>query len=175
MRIKAGITFLELLVVIAIISITSLLFVSSGQEAVPLNKLAAHSRKIAQQLMQLSLDARLSGRTIELNCTKDALIAKVYQVNKTYDYVSAKAGIASSQILTQELIKSSGDGVSLQKSCGVAQTYYITSEGGVFSAANLPGIELTLSAGQFLAQISLSGAGYPRVFIGDSKVALNEI
>jgi prepilin-type N-terminal cleavage/methylation domain-containing protein len=175
MHAKSGVTFLELLVVIAIISVTSLLFVSSGREAVPLHKLTANSRQMAQQLMQLSLDARLSGRTIELICASNTLTAKIYPVNKTYDYSSAKAGVASSQVISQAVIKSSGDGISLQKTCLVTQTYYITSEGGVFSMANTPGIEMTLSAGQFLAQISLSGAGYPRIFIGDTKVIENEI
>ena len=175
MRIKSGITFLELLVVVAIISVTSILFISSGQEAVPLHKLASHSKQIAQQLMQLSLDARLSGRTIELTCTADTLRAKSYQINKTYDYESAKLAIDSAPIISQELIKASGDGISLQKTCSVPQTYYITSEGSIFSAANLPGIELTLSTGQFLSQISLSGAGYPRVFLGDLVALKNEI
>jgi prepilin-type N-terminal cleavage/methylation domain-containing protein len=174
---KRGVTFLEILVVISILAVISAMFVPTSQETVTLEKLSSEAKLVAQRLVQLSIDARVSGRVIKLSCTTQSLTANVYAASQKTDYASVN-GITGVPIETSD-VESVSNNIKLGGICATPQTFVITSEGYFFSSQSVPGISnLELTSGTLGARIDVSGAGSVIVRVGTAlpvKAINNEI
>ena len=172
---RSGVTMLELLVVVAILAVIAAIGLPSGQEAVPLNKLSTRAKSLAQRLTQLSIDARTSGNTVRIVCSASSITASYFSKNRTYDYASSAAAISGSSPLLDTVLLDQEDGIAVQ-TCSSTQTYYVTSEGYFFQdSSNTPGLDLTMNLSNFSARVLMSGASYPRVFLGNSGTPTNEL
>lgn len=170
---RLGVSFLELIVVLGIIAAIGVFTLPSSQDSIPVNHLAAQSKLIAQKLVQLSIDARVSGRTIRLDCTPNSLTSYAFNKNQTYDYASAASGVSGLSVVESISILTASNPISLSATCPSLSSFYITSEGYFYQSASSPGIHLSLTEGSYLATIQLSGAGFPRVFIGNQSTGAN--
>ena len=172
---RSGVTMLELLVVVAILAVIAAFGLPSGQEAVPLNKLSAKAKSVAQRLTQLSIDARTSGNTVRITCSANSITASYFSKNRTYDYASSVAAISGATSLSDSVILDQEEGIQIQ-TCASTQTYYVSSEGYFFqNSGNTPGLDLTMNLSSFSARVLMSGASYPRVFLGPTGNPSNEL
>ena len=172
-----GVTFLEILVVISILAIMSAVLVPTSQETVTLEKLSSEAKLVAQRLVQLSIDARVSGRVIKLTCNPQGITADAYLGFQTRDYTGAVAiaGNASNYIETRQ-VESATNTVTLSGICASPQIFYITSEGYLFSAQGVAGIaNIELRSGTLAARVDVSGAASTMVRIGVIGAISNEI
>lgn len=159
---KKGITLLEMLVVIAIMAILSAALIPNSQDDVTLERLNSEAKTLAHKFLQLSVDARVSGRTIRITCNPQGISSAIYPANLSWDYDSAvlKTGSVAS-IETQTLFQAK-NGLSLAGYCSGNQTFYISSEGNLFAARGVPGLaNLEIRSTRYAAILNLSGAAYP--------------
>lgn len=172
---KRGVTFLEILVVISILAVISVMVVPTSQETVTLEKLSSEAKLVAQRMVQLSIDARVSGRVVRLRCTSQGIMADTFLGWQTRDYASANgvANNASNFIETTQVENSTNQ---ITVICPAPQTFYITSEGYVFSAQGVPGISnIELRSGTLAARVDVSGAASTMVRVGVIGAVNNEI
>lgn len=173
---KQGVTFLEVLVVIAILAIGSAMLVPTNLETVTLEKLSSEAKVMAQKLVQLSVDARVSGRVVRLTCTTQGLNADSFSGQQTRDYNTASAKAVPANLIESTVVESTTNSILLNGVCASNQIFYITSEGYFFSAQGVPGIaNIELRAGTLAARIDVSGAGSTTVRVGVIGAVTNEI
>lgn len=174
---KKGITFLEVLVVISVMAIIAGMLVPTSQETVNLQKLSSEAKLVAQKLVQLSVDARVSGHVVQLVCSSSGMTANVYLGNQARDYSTAQARSSiSANLIGTVSIESSSNTITLAGNCLTAKTFYITSEGYIFSAQGVAGItNIELRAGTLGANVDISGAGSTTVKVGVIGAINNEI
>ena len=95
--------------------------------------------------------------------------------NRTYDYASSVAAISGATSLSDSVILDQEEGIQIQ-TCASTQTYYVSSEGYFFqNSGNTPGLDLTMNLSSFSARVLMSGASYPRVFLGPTGNPSNEL
>lgn len=172
---KRGVTFLEILVVISILAVVSVMLVPTSQETVTLEKLSSEAKLVAQRLVQLSIDARVSGRVIRLRCSAQGISADAFLGTQTRNYNSAiaVASNASNFIETTE-VETTTNKVTVI--CPSPQVFYITSEGYFFSAQGVAGVSnIELRSGTLAARIDVSGAASTTVRVGVIGAINNEI
>lgn len=163
---KKGVTLLEMVVVIAVIAILTAVMMPTSQENLNLEKLQAEVKSVAQKITQLTIDARVMGRTIKVTCDSQGIMAYSYAVNQSRDYVSA-ASKATGAIAETIEIESAANSMTLAGICSAPKVFYITSEGYIFSAAGVAGISnIEFRVRGYGARLDISGAGYPNIFIG---------
>lgn len=174
---KRGVTFLEILVVISILAVSSAMLLPTSQETVTIEKLSSEAKLVAQRLVQLSIDARVSGRVIKLSCNSLEITANAYLGSQIRDYTSANAIASNSTNLIETTqVESSTNTVTLAGICAAPQTFYITSEGYFFSAQGVAGISnIELRSGTLAASIDVSGAASTKVRVGVVGAINNEI
>ena len=158
-------------------AIMAVILVPTSQQTVTLERLSSEAKLIAQKLIQMSIDARVSGHVIKLDCSSTGMTANVYLGSGARDYAAAqsKASISANLIQTTD-IESTSNTITMAGICLTAKTFYITSEGYIFSAQGVPGISnIELRAGSFAANVDISGAGSATVKIGTVGAINNEI
>ncbi len=159
---KRGITLLEMLVVVGVIAIISAALIPQSQEDISLERLSTESKSLAHKFLELSVDARVSGKTYRLTCNPQTIVATSYSANQSWDYDSAVLKTSGVALETQTLFQARG-GLSLNGYCAGNQTFYISSEGNLFVARNTPGITgLEIRTRRYAASMDISGTGYPR-------------
>lgn len=175
--IKRGVTFLEILMVIGIMAIVAAFFAPTNQQTVTLEKLTSEAKLVAQRLIQLSIDARVSGHVVQVSCLNNGITARVYLGAQARDYATAqlRAGVSANLLDTYEIERASNL-ITHAGICASSQTFYITTEGYFFSAQGVPGIaNLELRSGSYAATVDVSGAGSTTVKVGLLGAIINEI
>ena len=154
---------LEVLVVLGIISVLSAMLVPSSQENVSLERVIGNAKLLSQKLVELSVDARASGRMVRLDCNSTGIRATTYRNTRSRFYGNAIASnIISANI---PLIPISA---STRLVCPTSNPIYITSEGYIFSGPSaLAGITgLELRSGPYGARLLVSAAGVSTISAG---------
>lgn len=158
---KKGVTLLEMLVVIALIAVLSAALIPNSQDDISLERLNAEAKTLAHKFLQLSVDARVSGRTIRITCNSQGITSTSFLANLSWDYDSAVLKANGASIDSQTLFQAKS-GLSLAGYCAGNQTFYISSEGNLFSARGVPGLaNLEIRSRRYAAILNLSGAAYP--------------
>jgi prepilin-type N-terminal cleavage/methylation domain-containing protein len=167
---QRGFSMLEVLVVLGIISVLSAMLVPSSQENVSLERVIGNAKLLSQKLVELSVDARASGRMVRLDCNSTGIRATTYRNTRSRFYGNAIASnIISANI---PLIPVSA---STRLVCPTSNPIYITSEGYVFSASS-PGITgLELRSGPYGARLLVSAAGVSTISAGVVGRPFNEL
>jgi prepilin-type N-terminal cleavage/methylation domain-containing protein len=160
---KKGITLLEMLVVIALMAVLSATLIPNSQDDVSLERLNTEAKSLSYKFLQLSVDARMSGRTIRVTCNPQTVIAYSHLANQSWDFNSSAARVASSPtVIDTQTIFQSKSGMSLNGFCSGNQTFYISSEGNLFSASGVGGLRnLEIRTNKYSSIINLSAAAYP--------------
>ena len=174
---KQGITFLEVLIVISIMAIVAGMLVPTNQENVNIQKLSSEAKLVAQRLVQLSIDARVSGHVVQIVCNTSGITGNVFLGNKSRDYSTSQAiSSVASNFIYATLVESNLNTITIAGNCLTPKTFYITSEGYFFSAQGVAGIaNIELRSGSIGANVDISGAGSSTVKIGLIGAINNEI
>lgn len=162
---KKGITLLEMLVVVAIMAVLSATLIPNSQDDISLEKLNTEAKTLSYKFLQLSVDARMSGRTIRITCNSQTVIAYSHLANQSWDFNSSVARVASSPAVvdTPQTIFQAKSGMTLNGFCAGNQTFYISSEGNLFSASGVGGLRnLEIRTRKYASIIDLSAAAYPQ-------------
>ncbi len=160
---KKGVTLLEMLVVVAVMAVLSAVLIPNSQDDISLERLNAEAKSLSYKFLQLSVDARMSGRTIRVTCNSQTIIAYSYLANQSWDFNTSAAKIASSPLVETQTIFQTKSGMSLNGFCAGNQTFYISSEGNLFSANGVGGLRnLEIRTLKYASIIDLSAAAYPQ-------------
>jgi prepilin-type N-terminal cleavage/methylation domain-containing protein len=160
---KKGITLLEMLVVVAIMAVLSATLIPNSQDDISLERLSTEAKSLSYKFLQLSVDARMSGRTIRITCNPQTVIAYSHLANQSWDFSSSAAKIASSPLVETQTIFQAKSGMTLNGFCAGNQTFYISSEGNLFSANGVGGLRnLEIRTRKYASIIDLSAAAYPQ-------------
>jgi prepilin-type N-terminal cleavage/methylation domain-containing protein len=161
---KKGVTLLEMLVVVAVMAVLSAALIPNSQDDISLERLNAEAKTLSYKFLQLSVDARMSGRTIRITCNSQTVIAYSHLANQSWDFNSSAARIASSPLVVEaQTIFQAKSGMTLNGFCAGNQTFYISSEGNLFSASGVGGLRnLEIRTRKYASIIDLSAAAYPQ-------------
>jgi type II secretory pathway pseudopilin PulG len=169
---------LEVLVVLGIISVLSAMLVPSSQENVSLERVIGNAKLLSQKLVELSVDARASGRMVRLDCNSTGIRATTYRNTRSRDYNSSHQAIGVSSNIISSNIPLIQINTSTRLVCPTSNPIYITSEGYIFSGSSiaLAGITgLELRSGPYGARLLVSAAGVSTISAGVVGSPFNDL
>lgn len=176
---QRGFSMLEVLVVLGIISVLAAMLVPSSQDNVSLERVIGNAKLLSHKLIELSVDARASGRTVRLDCDPTGIRATTYRNTRTpriYADLNSLSGSAGNIISANVSLLNLSAGTRLAGSCGVPTQFLITSEGYFFSSHPSGGIQnLELHSGPFGARLNISAAGVSTISAGVVGRPFNEL
>ena len=165
---QRGFSMLEVLVVLGIISVLSAMLVPSSQDNVSLERVIGNAKLLSQKLVELSVDARASGRMVRLDCDATGIRATTYRDTRQRDYNSSNlaSGVSSNIISSNIPLLHIGTGTRLAGACAVSARIFITSEGHIYSATTAGITNLELRSGRYGARLNVSAAGVSTISAG---------
>lgn len=174
---QRGFSMLEVLVVLGIISVLAAMLVPSSQDNVSLERVIGNAKLLSQKLVELSVDARASGRMVRLDCNPTGIRATTYRNTRSRNYAGSNqaSGITSNIISANIPLIQISANTRLSGVCAASSRIFITSEGLIFSASS-PGItSLELRSGPYGARLNISAAGVSTISAGVVGRPFNEL
>lgn len=176
---QRGFSMLEVLVVLGVVSVLSAMLVPSSQENVSLERVIGNAKLLSQKLVDLSVEARSSGRTFKLDCDPAGIRVTAYKDVQSRLYNDSNTATSdSSKIISayaNVALLNLGSSTRLSGLCAVSTRIFITREGHFFSAtsAGIPNLELR--SGSYRARLDVSATGVSTIYAGTSGGPLNEM
>ncbi len=174
---QRGLSILEILIVLGIIGVLSAMIVPSSQENISIERVIGNGRLLSQKLLELSVDARVSGRMHRLDCNTAGVNVTTYKETRVRDYAEAilAANNSGNIISTNVQLFAMGRASSLGGLCRTSNRFFITSEGYIFSSA-APGIpDLQITAGRYDVMLVISAVGDAKIYFRERGGPLREL
>lgn len=174
---QRGVSFIEILVVLGIIGVLSAMLVPSSQENISIERVVGNAKLLSQKLLELSVDARASGRMYKLDCGPGGVNVTAFRDTRVRDYAEASlASNNSGKVISSNVqLLSIGRGTSLGGLCGSSNRFFISSEGYIFSSA-APGISnLQITAGRYDVLVEVSAAGASKLYFRERGRPFREL